>query len=70
MPFIKIEAGKMSKEQKLKLQAGFTKLASETLGINESAFTVLIKENEQENWGVGGKCLSDILASKGNQNQP
>ena len=66
MPFIKIEAGKMSKEQKAKLQAGFTKLASETLGINESAFTVLIKENEMDNWGVGGKMLSDILASRGN----
>ncbi len=66
MPFIKVEAGKMSKEQKLKLINGFTKLASETLGINESAFTVLIKENELDCWGVGGEMLCDILASRGN----
>jgi 4-oxalocrotonate tautomerase len=66
MPFIKIEAGKVNKDQKEKLISGFTKLASETLGIAESAFTVLIKENEVDNWGVGGKMLSDILASRGN----
>jgi 4-oxalocrotonate tautomerase len=64
MPFIKIEAGKMSKEQKAKLQAGFTKVASETLGIEEEHFTVLIKENDLDNWGVGGKCLSDMLANR------
>ncbi len=38
MPFIKIEAGKMNKDQKTKLITGFTKVASETLGIGEAAF--------------------------------
>ncbi len=65
MPFIKIEAGKMKKDQKLKLYTGFTKLASETLGIPESAFTILIKENDLDNWGVGGEMLSDVLAKRG-----
>jgi 4-oxalocrotonate tautomerase len=63
MPFIKLEAGKMDNDQKEKLMSGFTKLASETLGIPEQAFTVLIKENELDNWGVGGKMLSKLLAS-------
>jgi 4-oxalocrotonate tautomerase len=62
MPFIKIEAGKMNKDQKAKLISGFTKLASETLGIGEDHFTILITENDRDNWGVGGKMLSDMLA--------
>ena len=65
MPFIKIEAGKMDRDKKEKLVTGLTKVASETLGISESAFTVLIKETEMDNWGVGGKMLSDVLASRG-----
>jgi 4-oxalocrotonate tautomerase len=64
MPFIKIEAGKMDNDKKEKLMSGFTKLASETLGIPEEAFVVLIKENELDNWGVGGKMLSKKLASE------
>ena len=65
MPFIKIEAGKMNKDQKTKLITGFTKVASETLGIGEEHFLVLIKENDRDNWGVGGKMLSDVLAKQG-----
>ena len=64
MPFIKIEAGKMDKEQKEKLIQGFTKVASETLGIAEEAFIILIKENDLDNWGTGGRMLSKVLAEK------
>jgi 4-oxalocrotonate tautomerase len=64
MPFITLEAGKIDKDKKEKLISGFTKLASETLGIEEEHFIVLIKENEMDNWGVGGKMLSKVLASK------
>jgi 4-oxalocrotonate tautomerase len=65
MPFIKIEAGKMNKDLKTKLISDVTKVASETLGIGEEHFTVLIKENDLDNWGIGGKMLSDMLANKG-----
>ena len=44
MPFIKLEAGKMDKDQKEKLMSAFTKLASETLGIAKENFIVLIQE--------------------------
>ena len=64
MPFIRIEAGKMNKETKEKLISGLTKAASETLGIREEAFTVLIKENETDNWGVGGKVLTKVLEER------
>lgn len=62
MPFIKMEAGKYTKEQKEALIKGFTKVASETLGIPEDAFVVLLKENDLDNWGTGGEMLSKKLA--------
>jgi 4-oxalocrotonate tautomerase len=67
MPFIKLEAGKMDKETKEKLISGLTKVASETLGISEDAFTILLKENETDNWGVGGKVLTKVLEERANK---
>ncbi|MBN1571270.1 MAG: tautomerase family protein [Acidobacteria bacterium] len=64
MPFIKVEAGKMNRETKERLISGLTKAASETLGIQEDAFTILIKENELDNWGVGGKVLTRVLQER------
>ena len=39
MPIIKVEAGKMDQETKEKLITGLTRAASESLGIEEEAFT-------------------------------
>ncbi|CAA7601619.1 Tautomerase enzyme [Acididesulfobacillus acetoxydans] len=64
MPFIKMEAGKMDQAQKETLIAGFTEVASATLGIPPEAFLVLIKENEMDNWGKGGRMLSKVLAEQ------
>ncbi|KAB2950757.1 4-oxalocrotonate tautomerase [Heliorestis acidaminivorans] len=62
MPFIKIEAGKINTtEQKEKLIFGLTKVASEVLNLPEDKFIVLLKENELDNWGVGGEMLSKVL---------
>jgi 4-oxalocrotonate tautomerase len=66
MPFIKVEAGKMDKETKERLISGLTKAASESLGVPQEAFTILLKENETDNWGVGGKVLTKVLAERGN----
>lgn len=64
MPFIQLEAGKIDKDKKEKLISELTRVASETLGIAEEAFIVLIKENELDNWGTGGKLLSKVLAER------
>ena len=61
MPYIQIETTKASPEQKEKLIAGLTKVASETLGVDASAFYVVIKENDTDNWGVGGETLTKFL---------
>lgn len=62
MPFIQMEAGKYTNEQREQLISGFTKVASEALGIPAEKFIVLLKENPMDNWGVGGKMLSKVRA--------
>ena len=65
MPFIQLEvAVKIDNEKKEKLISGLTKVASETLCIPEEVFHVLIKENEADNWGLGGKVLYKVLAER------
>uniref|UniRef100_A9AB31 4-oxalocrotonate tautomerase n=1 Tax=Methanococcus maripaludis (strain C6 / ATCC BAA-1332) TaxID=444158 RepID=A9AB31_METM6 len=64
MPVITIEAGSTSKEQKEKLIKEFTKSASEIIGIPEEKFVVLIKENSDENIGVGGISLSELKSKR------
>ena len=64
MPFIEMKTAKATTEQKEKLVEGFTRVASEALGMPASAFFVLIQENEPENWGIGGKTLPKFMADK------
>ena len=64
MPVITIEAGKMNKDQKNSLIEGFTKVASDTLKIPASAFVVILKENDADNIGTGGKVLSRVMAER------
>jgi len=62
MPLISIDAVHPTKEQKEKLIAELTKTASSILGVDEKFFYVLVKENDLDNWGVGGKTLTQFLA--------
>ena len=59
MPVITLEAGKLNKEQKSQLVKEFTSTASKVMNVPEQAFIVLLKENEQDNIGVGGQLLSE-----------
>ena len=64
MPIISIEAARPTKEQKEQLIAELTKSASKILGVDEKFFYVLVKENDLDNWGVGGKTLTKFLAEQ------
>lgn len=64
MPVITIEAGKMDRDQKKRLIEGFTKVASDTLNIAPSAFVIVLKENNADNIGTGGKMLSQVMAER------
>ncbi|AEM77630.1 4-oxalocrotonate tautomerase [Thermoanaerobacter thermohydrosulfuricus] len=61
MPFITIEGpDNLSKETKAKLISELTKAASQVLNIPINAFSVIIKENNPDNIGVGGTPLSEL----------
>ncbi len=62
MPLISIDAVHPTKEQKEKLVAELTKTASNILGVEEKFFYVLVKENDTDNWGIGGKTLTQFMA--------
>ena len=59
MPFIQIDGPKLTKEKKKELVEKFTQTASETLNIPKQAFSIIIRENDGDNIGVGGELLSD-----------
>lgn len=69
MPYISIESGKLTAEQKKQLIERLTATASEILckakrfaysHIPEQFFTVTIKELPDENFGIGGKSIDEI----------
>lgn len=59
MPVIIIEGGPRSLEQKRELVVVLTKSASTIMNVPEQAFQVYIKENSQDNIGVGGILVSE-----------
>lgn len=64
MPYIQVEAAKLTKEQKERLVTEITRVSSEIMELRKEAFYVLIKENDSDNWGIGGKTLTQILNEK------
>lgn len=60
MPYISIESGKLTAEQKRQLIERLTATASEISNIPEQFFTVTINEISDENFGIGGKSIDEI----------
>ncbi len=60
MPYITIEGGKLTNEQKKQLIEGLTMKASEVMHIPPDFFMTTIKELPNENIGIGGKTI-DIV---------
>jgi 4-oxalocrotonate tautomerase len=63
MPYITIEGGNITSEQKRKLISEMTRLASEIMQIPTDFFMVTIKELPDENIGIGGKTIDEIKQS-------
>lgn len=59
MPIITIESPQINKDKKRQLVRELTKAASSIIQLPEAAFTVIIRENDHDNVGVGGSLLSD-----------
>ena len=62
MPVITLEGGKLSREQKRELIHRFTAVATEVTKIPPQFFSVLIREQPDENLGVGGETVADLKA--------
>ncbi|MBZ9570114.1 tautomerase family protein [Methanobrevibacter sp. TMH8] len=60
MPVIIVESNPVSTEKKRKLVKEMTKIASEIYELPEDTVTILIRELEREDIGVGGKLLLDL----------
>ena len=69
MPYISIESGRLTAEQKKELIERLTETASGILcrakrfaysNIQEQFFTVTIEELPDENFGIGGKSIDEI----------
>jgi 4-oxalocrotonate tautomerase len=61
MPVITIDISAMATEKKAELVKELTVKASEVTKIPEEKFIVFINEMPQENIGIGGKLLSDLM---------
>ena len=60
MPYISIESGRLTAEQKKELIEQLTATASEITHIPAQFFTVTIKELSDENFSIGGKSIAEI----------
>ncbi len=60
MPVITLESSKLRKEQKAQLVEEFTATAAKVMNLPPEVFVVILRENELENIGSGGKLLADL----------
>ena len=65
MPVIIFKGGKMDLDKKKELICELTDAASKVTGIRPQAFIICIHENPSDNVGVGGECLTEVLAKGG-----
>jgi 4-oxalocrotonate tautomerase len=70
MPYvnIKITNEGVSKEQKEQLISGATQLLVDVLGKNPATTVVVIDEVETDNWGVGGKQITELRKQNAESN--
>lgn len=62
MPYVNIKITRegVSAEQKEQLIAGATQLLVDVLGKNPATTVVIIDEVDTDNWGIGGKTVTDL----------
>lgn len=67
MPFvnIKITNEGATAEQKATLIEGVTRLLQETLNKNPATTVVVIEEVATDNWGIGGRSVTELRREKG-----
>lgn len=62
MPYISVESGMLSDEQKETLIRRLTETASEIMNVPPEFFVTTIKELPDKNFGIGGKTIDHVKA--------
>jgi len=62
MPIISWEGGKLTKEQKKELIQRFTEVAVEVTKVPVKFYSVVIREQQDENLGFAGETVEEIKA--------
>lgn len=62
MPYIAVESGSLSDEQKETLIMRLTEVSAEIMKVPPEFFSVTIKEMPDKNYGIGGKTIDRIKA--------
>ncbi len=60
MPYITVESGALSDEQKEELIKQLTKVSSEIMNVPQEFFVTTIKEVSDKNFGIGGKTIDKV----------
>lgn len=60
MPYISVEGGLLSDEQKEQLIRRLTEVSSEIMNVPQEFFTVTLKELPDKNIGIGGRTIDKI----------
>ncbi len=60
MPYITVESGVLSDEQKELLIKRLTEVSSEIMKIPQEFFVTTIKELPDKNFGIGGKTIDKV----------
>ena len=60
MPYITIESGTLSDEQKEELIRRLTEVSSEIMRVPQEFFVTTIKEVTDKNFGIGGKTIDKV----------
>ena len=62
MPYITVESGNLSDEQKELLIKRLTEVSSEIMNVPREFFAVTIKELPDKNFGIGGRTIVVVKA--------
>ena len=60
MPYITVESGALSDEQKELLIKRLTEVSSEIMKVPQEFFVTTIKEVSDKNFGIGGKTIDKV----------
>ena len=60
MPYITVESGELSDEQKEELIKRLTEVSSEIMRVPQEFFVTTIKEVSDKNFGIGGKTIDKV----------